>query len=803
MKQEEPRKRELRKTSAHGLMTRGKYHKLQEKVPPKVVQPEGMDEESFTAKIKETINQGDSEKYANMTGTWFPQQMWPPGQVMGLPDGQKMIPKQPNFFIPPLHPQLAHQIHPQMGHMGPQIQHPQMYPGPMGHPMPNMGPMPMQHHNQMTQKVGNQIPIQQINPKMPPMGQMVMPGMRGVQFSPKSSQPGPQIMPKNIPTMQNMPPLPQMGGIGGMSTMPGMQNMFNMNNSMYAPMYPRIGPKSPSYIKNQVIRNRYSKPPAPSPKNMDAFLSETLEPDEKTDWKVVLREEITKMLKSELTRFNDLHDVSDIFPGSNLGDKTYFTSKQDKTDNKKDKKNDKDKKDETDKPFNYVDLEKIVDVLIDKFKPVMEEMWKESKRYHQYALDQFYYLLTQGSNTLNITNQGNIQIMAPYRNKSNNEEENFKKEWSIEEELESKDKNSDGSELVVLRDLTGLKSLFQKRDEIEKLLTSYRTISRSSFGNSYFTFSNFTPGPIPSETVPNLSNDKREDEFLKQAIEYADVASNQKLLVNNVTALDLRSALSGDNMQNYLPNPYRSGLLETVNLIHFDLGTPPQSPKFSKREPEQDTVLNKVYETLQSFQNAEANTIKPPSNNISFAKFMASYTPYSREDRLKELLSSQGPINKGFNLQPTMKMYPNLPTNMGLLHPSMNTIPTSMANSGGNIPGMGPNIGNFPPPMSSMQMNMDQIPNMPPNMNGIPGNMNSMGGNMNSMGGNMNSMSSNMNSMSGNMNGMGGSMGNIPVHQGHPQNFNIPSGGVPQQMQMPMPNVPPHIQAGNNQFYNK
>uniref|UniRef100_A0A3B0MF66 Uncharacterized protein n=1 Tax=Theileria annulata TaxID=5874 RepID=A0A3B0MF66_THEAN len=788
MKQEEPRKRELRKASGHGHMTRGKYQKLQEKNSAKIQSPEGMDEESFTAKIKETINQGDTEKYSNMTGTWFPQQMWPPGQVMGVPDGQKMMAKQPNFFMPPMPPQMGHQMHPQMGPMGPQMQHPQMYPGPVGHHMPNMQPMPMQHHNQMPPKMGNQMPMKQMNPKMPHVGQMIMPGMRNVQFSPKSSQTCPPVMMKNIPTIQGMPPLPTMAGMGPMPTMPPMPNMF-MNNSMFPQMYPRMGPKSPSYIRQQAIKNRYTKPPAPSPKNMDAFLNETLESDEKTDWNVALREEITRILKSELTRFNDLHDLSDIYSGSNLGDKSYLTSKPDKTENKKDKKSDKEKKEEMDKPFHYVDLEKIVEVLIEKFKPVMEEMWSETKKYHQYGLDEFYYLLTQGSNTLNTTTNGNLQILTISGNKSSETQETNKKEWHKEEDNGSNEKGSGGSELVVLRDLTGLKSLFQKRDEIEKLLASYRNISRLSFGNNYFTFSSFTTGPMPSETDPNLTNDKKEDIYLKKAIEYADVASNQKLLVNNVTALDFRSALLGNNLQNYLPNPYRSGLIEIINTVHFDLGTPPPlSPKFNKREPEQDTVLNKVYETLQNFQNAEANTAKPPHSNLSFAKFMASHNPYSREDRLKEILNNQVPVNKGFKLPHPMKMYPNLPPNMGVIHPNMNTMPTNMANAGGNMPNMGPNMGNFPPPLGNMPMNMDPMPNIPPNMNGITGN---------------NNMGNNVNNVPGNMNGMGTGMGNMPIHQGHPQNYTIPSGAVPQQMQMPMPNVPPHIQTGNTQFYNK
>ncbi|UKJ87654.2 heat shock protein 70 [Theileria orientalis] len=687
MEDKEGEKEKENPDSMPGLMTRGRLQKLQGITNPKPTNRRYLEDEFITPKAKAPMQKPESHPYAKVMGKWVPRPIWPPGQMMRMGNPQKIMPNNQNFIMPQYPQQMTHQMAQQMGQMPPQITH-------MAMPQPGMAIPP----NQMQTQHG----MQTLSPKMAQMMPMMMRPGAYVQKTHQHAQP----MPKSLR------PLP---------VMPGMQNI---NPMMYAQMLQRMAQKSPPFMRNAMLRTKMTKT-AVSPKSMETFLSDNSTRDEKIDLNQQLREEIKKILYQELDRMNDLCTDS-----ANYEKKMQvsFLSKRELNGFKEGGINNReleDKKMESGNTFTYVNEEEIVDVLIEGFKGVLEVMWNETKKCHQYSLDETYQ---------------NLSTMI----KDEDEENNLAK-------VKKRGKKKSTQELVVERDYSSLKTLFKKRDQIEKLMASYRTASRTSGGNNYFTFSTFNTGPTHNE-AENGKEGEEEDVFLKKAMEYADVASNQKSLVNNVTALDFRAALAGDNLLNYLPGVFRETLMEAVSYLHFDLGTPPHmSPKMSKQAPEQDAVLNKVYDTLQSFQNSDTQP-KQPQLMPSFPPFVQNFGTFKPDERMKEIMASAASSKRPFNMPPGLPIFP-----------SVQQLPRGVPT------GMPPNM------PTNLQPNMS--PSMPPNMSpgvapGIPS-----------------------------------GMPNLPVGPGKglqlppgAKNFSLPPGIMPPQMVMPKM-MPPHM--ANNQYFKK
>ncbi|BAM38622.1 heat shock protein 70 [Theileria orientalis strain Shintoku] len=696
MEDKEGEKEKENPDSMPGLMTRGRLQKLQGITNPKPTNRRYLEDEFITPKAKAQMQKGESHPYGKVMGKWVPRPIWPPGQMMRMGNPQKIMPNNQNYMITPYQQQMAHQLAQQMSQMPPQMTH-------MTMPQPGM-PVP-------PNKMQTQHGMQTLSPKMAQMMPMMM---RPGTYGPKGHQQG-QPMPKS------MRPVP---------VMPGMQNM---NPMMYAQMMQRMAQKSPPYVRNAMIKAKMTKTSV-SPKNMETFLNDNSSRDEKIDLNEQLREEIKKILNQELDRINDLYTDRVNFEKKgevNLLSKKELNGIKENSNNSREAE----EKEEVKRPFTYVNEDEIVEVLIERFKQVLEVLWSETKKCHEYSLDETYIKLS---------------TMIKAEEEENNTPRSRKR-----------GKKKTKPELVVTRNYSSLKTLFMKRDQIEKLMASYRTASRTTGGNNYFTFSSFNTGPIHNEGE-TVNEGEEEDLFLKKAMEYADVASNQKNLANIVTALDFRAALAGDSLLEYLPGVFRETLMEAVSYLHFDLGTPPpMSPKMSKQEPEQDAVLNKVYDTLQSFQNSDTPPKQAPMMP-GFAPFVQNFGAFNPDERMKEMMAGAAQAKRPFNVPPGMPMFPGV-------QPMHRSVP------GGMPPSLSPSLRpNMPPTMPpNMQPNMP--PNMPPNMapNMVPG--------------------------------MPPGMQNLPVGAGKgvqlqpgPKGFSIPPGMMPPQMVMPNM-MPPHM--ANNQFY--
>ncbi|UKK00064.2 heat shock protein 70 [Theileria orientalis] len=699
MEDKEGEKEKENPDSMPGLMTRGRLQKLQGITNPKPTNRRYLDDEFITPKSKGGMQKPESHPYAKVMGKWVPRPIWPPGQMMRMGNPQKIMPNNQNFIMSPYPQQMTHQMAPQMGQMPPQMTH-------MAMPQPGM-PVP-------PNKMQTQHGMQTLSPKMAQMMPMMM---RPGAYAQK--------------THQHAQPMAK-----SMRPMPVMQGMQNINPMMYAQMLQRMAQKSPPFMRNTMMRAKMTKTPV-SPKSMETFLSDNSTKDEKIDLNQQLREEIKKILYQELDRMNDLYTDS-----ANYEKKTEvnFLSKRELNGVKESGMNSREReveKMESDKPFAYVNDEEIVDVLMEGFKGVLEVMWNETKKCHEYSLDEMYQKM---STMIKLEDEENNVTKTKKRGKKKNKQE-----------------------LMVVRNYSSLKTLFKKRDQIEKLMASYRTASRTTGGNNYFTFSTFNTGPTHNEGE-NGKDGEEEDVFLKKAVEYADVASNQKSLVNNVTALDFRAALAGDTLVDYLPGVFRETLMEAVSYLHFDLGTPPHmSPKMSKQAPEQDAVLNKVYDTLQSFQNSDTQPKQGPIMP-TFPPFVQNFSTFKQDKRMKEMMASSAPGKRPFNIPPGVPIYPGV-----------QAVPRGM--HGGMPPNMSPNL----PPNLTPNLTPNMAPNHPPN---LPPNM-----------------SPNL------APGMPPGMQNLPVGPGKgvqlppgAKNFSIPPGMMPPQMVMPNM-MPPHM--ANNQYFKK
>ncbi|AFZ80521.1 hypothetical protein BEWA_033760 [Theileria equi strain WA] len=192
-----------------------------------------------------------------------------------------------------------------------------------------------------------------------------------------------------------------------------------------------------------------------------------------------------------------------------------------------------------DKNLKWTNVEEVANALMEAFKPVLEIMWKETKRFHKYSLDEAF--------------------------------QNFKQ----------------GSEIEARRDYKPLEQYFNSKKETENLMMMYHNISKMSFRE----------GAAP--LVPQRNGDI---DFSGIAEEFVNVSFNQRQLLETTTALNLRAALGGDLLSKVLPQDFRLKLIEAINTLHFDLGTPPQCvsppPEPAKETSGPDPILSKCYNTL-------------------------------------------------------------------------------------------------------------------------------------------------------------------------------------------------------------
>ncbi|GIX65853.1 heat shock protein 70 [Babesia caballi] len=201
------------------------------------------------------------------------------------------------------------------------------------------------------------------------------------------------------------------------------------------------------------------------------------------------------------------------------------------------------------KKFTLSDESGVVSALIEGFIKLLNVLWKETKRSHKYSMDEAYL------------------------------------------ELHNKPTASLG--LSVRREMECLEEFYRSKKDIAVLLSKYRTPSKANARDS---------------NAANAANDK-EMTLAMRAAEYAEVGYNQRHLVQKITALDLRNALSSEVCRSMMPESFRLQQIKMATSLHFDSQTPPQCvspPSESVESDSAESALSKCASSidLASFTSA-------------------------------------------------------------------------------------------------------------------------------------------------------------------------------------------------------
>ncbi|KAK1937370.1 hypothetical protein X943_001371 [Babesia divergens] len=313
------------------------------------------------------------------------------------------------------------------------------------------------------------------------------------------------------------------------------------------------------------------------------------------------------------------------------------------------------------KTFTISDESKVVDALIEGFQPILNVLWAETKKAHDYSIDGAY--------------------------------------------LKFSGADAEGhSDFVVHRAIEELEEFYARKNEIESMLSSYRMPNRVNIRDFGF-------AGAPEEKKMTA---------LMKAQEYADVGYNQRHLVQKITALDYRNALASEECIKLLPKSFRLQQIKMCTSLHFDIRTPPQSvsppPELAHDRDGAETALSKCASSMETtnFSSVASKLLEKPGSSfmdrmpeLPVLKLDMRYAKglqvVPTPEMLMQLSNCNQPNSNGSMMFPTGAKFPM--SKMLPLHPSGPPLPMVTQNPRPKSDGNG---GALPP----LPMLMKQPPSM-------------------------------------------------------------------------------------------